>query len=297
MPTDTAIDISTAVEQGRVCALAARGKHDLARYAAARPALFPARPFDDTLFGAIALAIGFGAPDATEAELRFTNRCVLWGFALDWLVDHVATTRDEIDRLAIRCLAVADGGRPAPDDDLGQLLAEQRDELAACPAFARARPYWRAELAKVLTAMAREWSWKTAPPGTSTPPTMADYLANADNLACTLVNVSYWIRVGDATLADDLPALVAASGTVQRALRLVNDLGTYDRDARWGDLNSIMIMGDRAGVREHLDELVDQCRAELAGLRVSHPAEAAYLTRQLGFSTGFYRLSDFWGER
>ncbi|MFC7548632.1 terpene synthase family protein [Plantactinospora sp. GCM10030261] len=288
-----------ALERGRICALAVRGQRELAAYAATLPGLFPTGPFDPALFGAVAQAIAFGDPDCPPDRLRFANRCVLWGFAVDWQVDYVAATRNEIDALRARSLAVADGAEPEPGDDLSRLLADLRDELAAVPTFPAARASWRAELRKVLDAMGREWDWRAAAGGpvTGDPPvSLADYLANADNLACTIVNVSHWIRGGDAALVPQLPELVEASGAVQRALRLINDLATYERDLRWGDLNAIALVEDRSVVERVLAELVTECRVRLSKLRVTRPAEADYLSRQLGFSGGFYRLSDFWGE-
>lgn len=287
-----------AAEQGRISALAARGQRDLAELAAGYPELFPARPFDAALFANIAAAIAFGAPWCDAPRLRVTNRAVLWGFALDWLVDYVATSRTEIDRIAARCLAVADGGVPAPDDPLGRFLAELRDELATVAAFPDLRLVWRAELCKVLDAMAREWDWKRASGMDGAPaglPSLDDYLDNADNLACTVVNVTHWIYSGDPATLAHLDPLIEASGEVQRILRLVNDLGTYERDLRWGDLNALLLVDDRSQVERRIDELVARAGELLAPLEGSCPEQARYLARQIGFSSGFYRSADFWG--
>lgn len=288
--------IAAAVEQGRTCALAARGQRELQRRAAAHPDLFPPRPFDATLFGSVALAMAFSAPSCTAEQLALTGRAVLWGFAIDWQVDHLATSRAEIDRIARTCLAVADGA--ASDDPLGRFTAELRDDLAATPAFARLRPLWREEIARTLDAMAREWAWKTAArDGTAALPTLAEYLANADNLAATVVNVAHWIHTGSAATHRELSRLIAVSDEVQRALRLVNDLGTEARDREWGDLNAIMLVGDRAEIGRRAADQADRCRRLLAELATDHPREADYLSRQLGFASGFYRLADFWGTR
>ncbi|SCE92653.1 hypothetical protein GA0074695_2206 [Micromonospora viridifaciens] len=300
MTVANAVDdqMRNAAEQGRIWALAARGQRDLAEVAGAYPELFPARPFDAALFSNVASAIAFGAPWCDAARLRITNRAVLWGFALDWLVDYVATSREEIDQISARCLAVADGGTPAPDDPLGGFLAELRDELATAPAFAEARPLWRGELRKVLDAMAREWDWKHRPTmdgGPAPLPSFTEYLDNADNLACTLVNVAHWIYSGDPATLANLEQLIEASAEVQRILRLVNDLGTYERDLRWGDLNALMLVEDRSEVQRRIDELVGRARGLLAPLRSSCPEQADYLARQIGFSSGFYRSADFWG--
>lgn len=290
--------VSTAVEQGRICALAAKGQRDLAKRAAAYPELFSDAAFDGALFSNIALAIAFGAPWCTVEELRVTNRAVLWGFALDWQVDYLAKSRLEIDRLAADSLAVVDGATPAPDDALGRFLAELCAEMAAAPGYPRLHATWRAAVERTLTAMAVEWDWKAARRDLDGAlPTFDEYLANADNLACTVVNVAHWIHTGDAETHRLLPRLIAASDEVQRVLRLVNDLGTYQRDLEWGDLNAIMLVADRAEVEQRIEVLVRRCHDLLDPLAASCPRQATYLARQIGFSSGFYRSTDFWGSR
>ncbi|GAA2716836.1 terpene synthase family protein [Micromonospora olivasterospora] len=290
--------LSAAAEQGRICALAAKGQRDLQRQAARYPDLFAGRPFDGALFSNIALAIAFGAPWCTAEQLRLTNRAVLWGFALDWQIDYLAKSREDVDRVVGGTLAVADGATPDADDPLGRLLAELRDELATLPAFAGLRDAWRAAVRRTVTAMAREWDWKAARERAGAPlPSFAEYLDNADNLACTVVNVAHWIWTGDAATHRHLDELVVASDEVQRVLRLVNDLGTHERDLEWGDLNALLLVADRAEVERRTAELVERCTELLDRLAPSCPVQAAYLARQIGFSSGFYRSTDFWGER
>ncbi|MEU5939888.1 terpene synthase [Micromonospora sp. NPDC047548] len=289
-------ELREAAEHGRVCALAAQGQRDLQRGLAAHPDLFAAGPFDAALTSSVALAIAFSAPWCDAAELRLTNRAVLWGFALDWQVDHLAASAAELDQLVRRQLAVANGAPAAADDPLGRFLAGIRADLAAAPAFATLGGTWREAVRRTLEAMRREWHWRAAGRDGLLPlPALADYLANADNLACTVVNVAHWIQAGEADAHARLDRLVAASDAVQRALRLVNDLATYDRDLRWGDLNAIMLVDDRAVVERELTGLVARATELLNELRADCPREAAYLTRQLGYTSGFYRSTDFWG--
>ncbi|MFI0795140.1 terpene synthase [Micromonospora rubida] len=290
--------LSAAAEQGRICALAAKGQRDLQRQAARYPDLFTGPPFDGALFSNIALAIAFGAPWCTAEQLRLANRAVLWGFALDWQIDYLAKSRADVDRVVAGALAVADGAPPDADDPLGRLLAELRDELAGVPAFAELGDAWRAAVRRTVTAMAREWDWKTARKRDGAPlPGFAEYLDNADNLACTVVNVAHWIWTGDAETHRRLDRLVTVSDEVQRVLRLVNDLATYERDLQWGDLNALLLVADRAEVDQRIVELVERCTELLPPLAGGCPLQAAYLSRQIGFSSGFYRSTDFWGER
>ncbi|WP_091349973.1 terpene synthase family protein [Micromonospora rhizosphaerae] len=283
-----------AAEQGRICALAAKGQRDLQECADAYPELFAPREFDPALCGNIAMTMAFSAPWCDPGQLRIANRLVLWIFALDWLIDYDAKSREAVDRLTGRCLAVADGATPKPDDALGRFLAELRDELAAARAYPTHGPMWRAELRRVLDAMVREWDWKQA--GADRLPNLDEYLANAANLASTVVNVVHWIHIGDPVTLARLDELVTVSDEVQRILRLVNDLATYERDVRWGDLNALLLVSDPDQVRRRAEELVGSARALLAPLRESCPVQADYLTRQLGFSCGFYGSTDFWGK-
>ncbi|MFI7023369.1 terpene synthase family protein [Micromonospora sp. NPDC049900] len=290
-PVGPGDQMTDSAEQGRICARAAKGQRDLTAVAAAYPELFPPRPFDATLFGDVAMAIAFCAPWCDLDRLRAAHRAVLWGFAVDRLIDHEARSRDEIDRLAVRCLAVVDGATPQEGDQLGALLAELRDELATVPAFAAHRERWREETRKVLDAMAREWDWQQSP---DTRPGFAEYLDNAASLACTVVNVVHWIHGDDPATLAHLDALLAASDQVQRILRLVDDLGTYERDLRRGDLNALLLVS-RAEVEKRIAVLVAEAREQLATLRVDCPVAVDHLARQIGFSSGFHRSTDFWG--
>lgn len=288
----------SAADHGRICATAAAGQRDLMARAAAYPDLFPRRPFDPAVFGTISLATAFGAPWYAAEQLRVANRAALWVFAVDWLIDHQAREQTEVDAIVDRCLAVADELSPATDDQLGRFLAEIVTDLATAPAFSERHHLWRAELDRMLAAMAREWRWKTARASSAgrVTPTFDEYLANADNFGSSFVNLSHWLRIGDGGCMANLTELTTASRAVQRVLRLVNDLATHRRDLLWGDLNAMMLTTDRDVVDKQVALLVEHCRQLLRPLETRCPAEAAYLSRQIGFSTGFYQVTDFWGS-
>lgn len=286
-----------AAEQGRVCALATECLRDLQDCAAAYPELFPAGPFGPTVFSGVALASAFSSPEATMERIRIGARTIIWAFALDWLLDRVATSRDEIDALIRGCLAVAGGAPPAGDAPLQRFLADIRDELATRDGWPELSPVWRGHLERHLLAGAREWDWKAAHrSGDRTAlPTLDEYLANADNLGSTFVNVTHWIGGGHAGTADRLERPAAVSDEVQRALRLLNDLATYERDVAWGDLNSLLLGVPRAEVVRRAERLVDDCERLIDELHAAFPEQADYLRRQLGYSIGFYGTTDYWG--
>ncbi|GAA4212018.1 terpene synthase family protein [Microbispora amethystogenes] len=288
--------LASAAASGRACALAARCQRDLQECATAFPELFAARPFDATLYAAVSLANAFGSPEATAERLRVANRTSLWIFAADWLIDHEATSRQEIDDLVRGALAVADDRTPDPDTPLTRFLTVIRDELAASPLFPRLRAAWRGELEGMLSAMTREWEWKSRIPGGGSMPSFEQYLGNAGNFGSTLVNISHWIHAADPGVVPHLQELTEASDAVQRVLRLLNDLATYERDVTWGDLNALLLGVTRDDVVAHIGILTKECGDRLRSLRSGRPDESAYLERQIGYSTGFYGLADYWGE-
>ncbi|GAA2456600.1 hypothetical protein GCM10010191_90020 [Actinomadura vinacea] len=289
--------LDEALFAGTVMAQAVRAARDLVACAETHPDLFSAKPIDTTTYHAVACANAFGSPDLEAGDLRIANRTALWIFGLDWLVDHKAAAREEIEDLNRRCLAVADGGEPVPGDGLTAFLAEIRDEVAASPAFPALRADWRTELDRLLDAGVREWDWKAAAAAgdTTALPTLNDYLDNADNFGSAWVNVSHWIvRADPATLAHVAP-LRTISHEVQKALRLLNDLATYERDVAWGDLNAQMLGVGRAEAAARIGQIIEGCRDLLEPLREDCPEATAYLERQIGYSTAFYGVSDYWG--
>ncbi|WP_173096798.1 terpene synthase family protein [Actinomadura verrucosospora] len=286
--------LADARETGAVMAQAVKCARDLAACAADHPGLFDAKPIDETLFNAVACANAFGSPWLDAAGIRMAARTSLWIFGLDWLVDHVAAERAEIEDINRRCLAVADGAPPVPGDGLTQFLAEIRDEVAQSPAFASLRGDWRAQLRRLLECGAREWDWKSG--DRAAWPTFDEYLDNADNYGSAWVNVSHWIVHADAGVLAHAGELQVVSREVQRILRLLNDLATYERDVTWGDLNAQMLGVDRATITERIGRIVERCGELLAPLRADCPEAVAYLERQIGYSTGFYELSDYWGS-
>ncbi len=285
--------LDTAAEQGRVCALAMECLRDLQECAAEHPGLFSAKPFGATVFSGVALANAFGSPGATAAQIRIAARTALWAFAADWLIDYVATSREEIDAVVRGCAAVGDGAEPDPDVPIQALLASLRDELAARPGWAAHHQVWRDHLRRYLLANAREWDWNAA--RAETLPALDDYLANADNFGSSLVNVSHWIHNGTAGTPGEMELLAAASAEVQRTLRLLNDLATYERDLAWGDLNSLMLGVTREEVDRRIGELVEGCEKLIAPIAAVLPGEADYLRRQIGHSAGYYGMTDYWG--
>ncbi|MFJ2032021.1 terpene synthase family protein [Streptosporangium sp. NPDC087985] len=271
--------------------MAGQSQRDMRDWAAAYPDLFSAKPFDAALYSTLSLAMAFSGPWFTAEQLRMANKVCLWAFGLDWLVDYVATSRSEVDNIARRCLEVAEGAPPVPGDDLTRLLADIRDELTVSPVFPVIGPIWREELWRMLEAMLLEWRWKDK----KITPSFEEYLGNADNLGFSFAFTAHWLHTTAPHAIADLDQVQKAASAVQQVIRLLNDLGTYERDVLWGDLNALLLGVSRVEVERRVAELAVRSRELIAPLRPGHPELAGYLERQMDFCAGFYRVADYWG--
>jgi hypothetical protein len=282
--------VSSARWLGEISARATRGQRDLQKFTAAYPEMFGDAAFDAALSGAVALANAVSAPEAPDAAVWAANRAGMWAFALDQRVDLRSRTADEVDGLAARCVAVAGGAPADPAAPLEVSLAGVRAGLVEAPAFGHIGPLWISELTGMVVAMATEWHWLRA---RGPMPSPSAYLENAANLGFSFVFASFLVALGgapDRAVAD----LVAASHAAQRAIRLVNDLATYDRDVDTGDLNVLMLGISRGEAVRLVQRYADECRDLLASVRRGHPVASAYVRRQVEFNRGFHSVTDYW---
>ncbi|MFG2074067.1 hypothetical protein [Nonomuraea maritima] len=282
MPDD---ELAKAYELGRTCALAAECHRDLRRCAQMYGALFPPAAFGGEYLSALTLSTAFSAPWAGADRLKVANRTALWVSAVDRLVDHTVTTREQVNRLTRECLSVADGA--VPRSAVTRFLADLRDELATVKEFPGLQGLWRDQLARMLVGMATAWVWRD----TRAEPTLARFLDNADCCGSSFVDVSHWIYTADTWAKAHLDELRGVSAMVQRYLLLLGDVASYRRDVSWGDLNVLALGVSRAEVAEEMERLAGEADAVIERVRENSPRTAAYLRRQLGFSSGFTGIS------
>ncbi|MBP2705553.1 hypothetical protein JOL79_17210 [Microbispora sp. RL4-1S] len=279
-------------ELGAACALAVRLQRAMRAYAAGRPALFSAAQFDAGFFAALSMVSAFGSPWASPDELTAVTRASMWIGALDHQVDVVAESRAEVDDLVAECLAVARGEAPGGGSPLAGMLADIRDGLTGSLSAAP-HPIWADQVGRVLSAMAAEWRWKSEKARIE----LGEYLDNADSVGSSFVNVSHWIATGDDWTRLHLEELREVSGVVQRYLRLLNDLATHGRERESGDVNALALGAGRDEVTARMAGLAAECGPLLETVAAGSPRVALYLERQIGFNTGFYGVTDYWGAK
>jgi hypothetical protein len=279
-------ELGEAFELGRTCSMAAECRRDLRRCAQMYGVLFPPAAFDTELFDTLTLATAFSAPWATAERLKVVNRAALWVLAVDRLVNHTATTREQVNRLIRECQSVADGA--VPRSAVTRFLADLRDELATVKEFGDLQWLWRDQLSRMLAGMSRAWVWRD----TQAVPTLERYLDNADSHGSSFVDLSHWIYTADEWAKAHLDDLRAVSRHVQRYLHLLGDVASYRRDMSWGDLNILGLGVSRAEVTDAMAALAREAAQLIEPVRERSPRTASYLRRQIGFKAGFNGIPD-----
>jgi hypothetical protein len=189
------------------------------------------------------------------------------------------------------------------------MLALVRDRLAGTvPGFTSRSDVWREALSATLTAVARERTWTSRlTAGTrGRPPSPAEYLDNAASTGFAVVFSVLWLidtagsesnAVVRRGIAETFGAtLTATVDAAQRVLRLVNDLGSYRREAKSKDLNVLMLGMTRAELAVQIETATDRLLDLAGAIRTTRPRLATYVERQVGFAVGLYGAGDFWGQ-
>jgi hypothetical protein len=251
----------------------------------------------------LALTVTAIAPTLAAEKLALLVRLGLWYYLLDEWFDGDARGRADPRKLGDSVIGIARGRRPAaPGEPLGQELAtllarfrrESRDR-ASVDAFVEAfvdgvaAAVEHAELTREVVA------------GTTELPTDEEYLAVASRhihyrgFALALLSL-----VGPAPTSAGRACLDRVLESGSRAVRLANDLRTFDKDSQEGSLN-ILLLRDRAGEPVTTDEVERQLarhvREHDAALAACSDHDLSFpvtmvLRSSLRISVGVYRIAD-----
>jgi hypothetical protein len=245
------------------------------------------------MFSSLSLAIAFSAPELDSRRLRMAARSTIWTVALDWTIDTLAKTVEEVADVARRCRAIGNDHRPQPGDELATFLRDIRDELASQPGYTSQRSLWRDELNRLLRAEEQDWLWRSS----AKRPDLDEYLANSDSIALSFVYICHLIDQGIRPSRAHLRELRQAGWAAQRVVRLNNDVASLRRDKRSGDLNALLLPGvTRATIRRRIAVETGGAIDRIAALPSDYSGLARYLERQMGFCSGLYGVADFWNS-
>lgn len=307
----------------RIAALAREVRVDLDTYAERYPI------FDRARFPAVALTTAVHVPDLTRADRALLALVSLWIIAFDEIVDEERVSRPALDTLVADYIAIVRGAPrdtarvAGPGDQLGRALREIGRRLAAYTPGTPLVVHWGASFERMVDGIVRQHDLGVAlngeAAGVAPAPARAAAPLSYDallDIALHSIGVPYYLASSfivydDPRIADRLPLLVRIGEACARAIRLANDLRTWEKDAREGSLNTLVAVcaelervtpglsaaeyraqGLRS-LEERLAASVARTQSLLALSPVPHGAAEAGIARLVEFVTAFYAAHDY----
>jgi hypothetical protein len=184
-------------------------------------------------------------PHASLADATTAAQMILWIFGMDDQFDERLIPLKEIPS-TIDCWCAIAGGDPAAARDLlGEILVELQGRLAQSDAFELFREYWISHLRRLGETMAQEYEYGLAyrARGSESLPALDEYVRSG----MYSIGLPFWMSAALILLRD--PAVPAHFELVDQAImhagvaiRLYNDLRTFEKEVCEGGVNSIMIV-------------------------------------------------------
>lgn len=290
------LDSLPPAERARILDLAGAVTADLGAWGRDHPVLAPVR------FPAIAISVAAAAPHLEPAQLALLARIPACIFALDDAFDRGVIRPAQRQGCVHRYAALARAEPPGragggATDAYGAPLAEVTASLRTWPLWGRLGPAWEEAGRRLLEGMAFECDAAEAIRAGALPPALHTYLRQARySIGVHSFVIGAWLVGDDPRAADRLPTLLALASAAGLAIRLANDLRTYEKECEEGNLNALMLLAARtpdaeAAVRSLLRRAVAHLRRRAAPLQ-DLPA-VRLTTRVTAFAVDLYAEHDF----
>ncbi|MFE8912137.1 terpene synthase family protein [Streptomyces globisporus] len=277
-----------------VTVLALKVLADLRSWAAEHPQVLGATPIE-----ALAISTAAISPWRGAGELRLSARMYVWAYALDDHVEQNVRSLDELDDLFGRCEAVVRGGGRDDSHPLLASLSGWQSELERAPHYPKLAGLWGDRFAEALRGERYDWTAGLARDRGEGPSDPQEYLTYAASSNAWITHFPRWATSDRDDLVENLPLLDSALETIEVAVRLSNDLATFERErAEPGQNNILMYDTSPAWVQDELDRRSREAREQLDPSATAGFAPAAELLRLLDWSVTFYSGADFrgWGS-
>jgi hypothetical protein len=193
-----------------------------------------------------ALVTALVLPRMPLSDSLLIAQTILWIFGVDDKTDERTLTLVEIHRKAEQwCSIAADGpGAEMDDDELTLILLDLRRELAKCCLFEPLREYWASRLRLLVETMAQEYQYglRYHADGPQALPSLDEYL----RVGTHSIGVPFWkstalILLKDSSVIEHFEPITQVIEYAGAAIRLYNDIRSFDKEIREGGINSILI--------------------------------------------------------
>lgn len=194
----------------------------------------------------VALLTATVAPHIAPVDALASAQLSFWIFGVDDLADERALSLDELERRAERWYAIARGepDPPGQEDELSQMLRQIRAALSRFRLFEQLGDHWAAEVRALVEAMLEEYRYALAyeHKGAQGLPSLDRYIASGlHSIGVPLWGWAVWLATDDPSILDGLVLLQQATAYASAAVRLYNDLRSYEKELGEGNVNSVLI--------------------------------------------------------
>nr|AEV45184.1 Wt1.3 [Streptomyces sp. WT1] len=274
--------------------LALKVLSDLRSWTAEYPQVLGPTPIE-----ALAISTAAISPWRGAKELLPAARMYVWAYALDDHVEQNVRSLDELDDLFGRCEAVVRGGDRDDSHPLLASLSDWQSDLERAPHYPKLAGLWGDRFAEALRGERYDWTAGLARDLGEGPSDPQEYLTYAASSNAWITHFPRWATSDRDDLLDHLSALDSALEAIEVAVRLSNDLATFERErAEPGQNNILMYDTTPAWVQEELDRRSRAAQEQLEPLVAAGFPPAVELLRLLDWSITFYSGADFrgWGS-
>lgn len=260
----------------------------------------------------VALLTSTVLPSLSPIDALVSAKLVLWIYGVDDLVDEYQISLKELDRQAQNWYRIAADDAIWEDEQHGELdrmLMETKRDLFIYPLFESLHQHWAAELRRLIESIAarHRTAIAYAAHGPSALPSIEQYLRlGLHSMGVPLWSWAIWAVVDDPSIQEYLDPIVQATEHAATAIRLYNDLRTYERELAEGSVNSVLIVYhamqsdapdqpvERVLIeaKQHVMHLAvsygHRCTASLRDVHTGSGVPEKVLLRAIAFSHCFY---------
>ncbi len=287
---------------------------DLERWAVRYPS------FDPAQFTGLIWTVAVHVPAWSRAKRLLAAIVSVWILTFDGMVDEGRIPESEqASRLAEYKAVVRRGSStsPLPDDDLLLALLDIRERIADYPSTVSLFRHWQWSFDQMVDAII--WQRHAGPALREVPERAGMTRSSYDVLmerALHSIGVPFYLATcfilhEDPTIEDRLPGLIEIGVECARAIRLANDLRTWEREEIEQTVNTVAVLRHEI-LQENPEICPAECRnrtiqllreRELASIARTHtlldcspgscsPVETG-IGRLVTFVTGYYALQDY----
>jgi hypothetical protein len=173
-------------------------------------------------------------------------KLVLWIFGIDDLIDKHAISPAGLEKIIVQwCTAARGVSDERADDELTAILSEIRKDLSNYKLFQSLYKNWATELRLHVEGMAKEYKYALDynTHGPSALPSLDSYLhTSVYGLGIPLFALTLFIVLDDSTADVRFESMADLVRYTSVAVRLYNDVQTFEKESEEGNVNSIVIL-------------------------------------------------------